>query len=1037
MQLRTPQKNRTASPLSPLASRPSTPARGGAPGVSRVKGAGGATASPQVKAALAALRKQRQASESSSANNALLDSPDEQDPFSTPARDANRTGRVSASTSVSSRSGTPSSTRTSRREGSEGEVLLEWAVKGEDRLIEGAKKSGLLNLASRSLTSVPPAVYSSLLPRTSTYHPSNRRDPTSFRKDKQLDLKIASFEDDADGETAAKWYEQQELKSLNLSSNEIASLEDEIGGFEDLEAFDVHNNLLSSLPLSAAWLVHLTSLNLSGNRLSSFPLPLLNLRHLKDLNLAANSLTSLWHVDWKVALADRLSPPGASPSATPESPERGESFWDSFPSSPFNRANQPSSSRNNSLTSPPSQSRAPFPLLTTLSLASNPLSRDALTQDGFELPPRLTNLDLSECGLVDSTCPPELFGTLRNLVELDVSGNDLADDLFASDLFPPSSSSSPPSRLFPALKTLHLSRNPLDSLASLEAFLTLRVSRPISYVGLPKPLQNLIFSEERQLRIGRRIGVPEDVEKGREGAEVEVRVGECLLRAEQVRRRSQFPETEPSRRRMKELEEARGEEAKEVLQGGGQSCSSSASAPRPGVPHLAAPRTCSPSPPPSPSPSAPSAAAAQPPATPSSSSRRHVILEDWELEAAAGLTTPAGRRRAAAQAAKERAERMRREEEEKERMRERKRAEEDEEERQAREMEERMEKMRLEEEEKVAEEERRRTVSGSSSRTESASPPPYTPRAPGDTPNAPAARPVAPQLPSAPLVPVEAPLSDPAVQLISSALSILPTSASKRTSLVLSSRSLTSLPIPSTGSAPSSLAPSSPSQADFSRNALPTFPLRGIEYWGWNKTLRSLELSRNRIAAVEVLSLGTASREGEAFFPLLDKLDLSHNFLPTLIASPFSSSSSGGGEETPLLSTLARLAPSLVSLSLHHNRLTSLSGISPLLLPPLSGAKGLKHLNLSENKIEDVQELCEVAERNRREGEGKEGRWRVEELDLSSNEIAKLPPQLGHLPLSLLLHLTGNTFRMPRREVYENAAERKVVPWLREWLEAM
>ncbi|GAA5825571.1 hypothetical protein JCM3770_006891, partial [Rhodotorula araucariae] len=45
-----------------------------------------------------------------------------------------------------------------------------------------------------------------------------------------------------------------------------------------------------------------------------------------------------------------------------------------------------------------------------------------------------------------------------------------------------------------------------------------------------------------------------------------------------------------------------------------------------------------------------------------------------------------------------------------------------------------------------------------------------------------------------------------------------------------------------------------------------------------------------------------------------------------------------------------------------------------------------------------------------------------------------LPPKLGYLPHTLVLHLVGNAFRLPRRDVYENAGERLVLPWLRERL---
>ncbi|BGP19208.1 hypothetical protein JCM10213_002096 [Rhodosporidiobolus nylandii] len=1006
---RTPQKPRQQSPLSPAA-RTATPGRAATPAGGRAKGGGGGAASPQVKAALAALRKQRQASNSSSLNNASPASAAEGDPFSTPERGVARPDSAARSASApgSSAASSPARSRTG-----DGEVQLEWAVKGEDKLIEDAKRSGRLNLASRTLTSVPSSVYFSLLPRSSSYHPSHRA-PSSYRRDPQPDLTISSVADEAEQE--ARWYEQQELKSLNLSSNEIGELGEEVGGFEDLEVLDLHNNQLSSLPFSLGQLVHLTALNLSHNRLASFPLQLLNLRHLRELHLSGNALTHLWPAPWREALEDALKPPGASPSATPESPENGTSFWESFPSSPFHHANRPSAALPH-----PSQSRAPFPLLQTLSVAENPLAKDALLDPDFELPSRLVKLDLSECGLTDAALPPALLGRLRALQDLDLSGNELADDLFSADLFP--SSAAEEERLFPALRTLDTSRNPVDSLASLESFLIARVSRPIAYVGLPKPVQNLIHAEERAA--GRRVGVPEG---GEGGVELEVKVRECLMREEQVRRRRQFPASETSKAREAELAASR------------------ASSPAPAPKRAPSPRrrTPSPSPPPSPSPGPPPALA---PASTTTPQKKPVQLEDWELEAAAGLSTPAGRRRAAAQAAKEKRERRERETAEREREavereREEERRREKEKEERGRDMVER--EKRDAAERRKAEEDEELTEKMASARLadddaddgakvqeahtpddsdDSVSPPPYSPRPSSPTPATPAASstvlPSHTSFASPHAAPAPAPANDPAVLLISTSLSPL---SNGRSSLVLSSRSLASLPIPS-GAPPVALV--SPNVLDLSRNVLPACPLRGIEAWGWGAQLRTLNLSRNRVAALEMLQ---AESEG-ALMPQLETLDLSHNLLPSVLPSPFPSSS---GVDMPLLSALAALAPSLVTLNLQRNRLTSLSGISALLFPP--AGKGVKELVLSENKIADLAELCEVGEQWAKAKAGSE-RWRLEELDLSSNEISRIPPQLGYLPPTLVLHLTGNTFRIPRREVYENAAERRVVMWCREWLE--
>ncbi|GAA5931505.1 hypothetical protein JCM1841_003557 [Sporobolomyces salmonicolor] len=983
---RTPSKRRLAPPASPADARlrstsPTKPTTPGA--VSRTRAAGGASASPQIKAALAALRKSRQA-ESSNIDSSSPHSASD-DPFSTPTRD-----RASNASSAARR----------KRD----EVVLEWGVKPEDSLIEAAKRSGRLNLASRSLTAVPSAVYSALLPRSSTYHPSNRAPPT-FRAASGVDLSIPSRENDQDDSSSARWYEQQDLKTLNLSNNEIKVLEEEIGGFEELEILDVHNNALTAVPISLAWIVHLTALNLSSNHLASFPLQLLNLRHLRDLNLSHNGMRTLWPPDWRVQLNDTLKPPDASPSATPESPEVTNGFWDSFPSSPFKRREGANGTSN---------SRAPFPLLTTLNLAGNAFEKDSFTQKGFELPARLTTLDLSECQLVESAVPPEVFGSLRELSSLDLSGNDLGDDLFSPSLFrsrsllsSPSSSSTPLPRLFPALRTLDLSLNPVDVLLSPETFFATHVRRPISYIGLAKPIVNLIRSEERLLLGGKRIGGDE------EGPEIEVLVRECLMRGEQARRRAKFPPR------------------------AGEGCSTSAEPstfPRPPSNSNAlnsdpASRSVSPSDPPArtsaanPSPSASPAPSPCPSPAPSIPSKPHVILEDWEIEAAAGLSTPLGRRRAAAQAARERAERLMREEEEKRRIRdedERKEKrrieeekEEEEQEREKAEMErlnERMRKVEVHEDVQQPKSPTPAQLHGERSISPSPSPPPCSPR----VPSPPESRSPSPSLSLSPAPSTEADSSDPALTLITAYLD------PHTLSLNLRSQALSSLPVLSSGAPPPSL--SAVAALDASYNALTALPISPFSAWGWSATLRTLNLSHNRIATLELLSECST-----VVFPSLESLDLSNNLLPSFAVSSSSS--------MPTLSALAALFPALSALSLAHNRLTSLAGIEDILFPSSSASSsGVRNLQLNGNKISDLTALCEVAQRVG--GAGTEGRrqWRCEELDLSDNEIGRLPPTLGFLPPSLVLAVAGNVFRVPRREVYENPGARLLLPWLKDRL---
>lgn len=795
------------------------------------------------------------------------------------------------------------------------------------------------------------------------------------------------------------------------------------------------------------YLVNITSLNLAHNRLASFPLQVLNLKHLRDLSLAHNQITHLWAADWRAQLDDVLKPPEASPSATPESAngrDAAPSFWDSFPSSPAKRAAQDVPS-----------STAPFPFLATLSLAGNPLTDEALTQEGFELPPRLTSLDLSACGLTDRALPPNVLGSLTKLKELDLSANELSDDLFSSSLSPLPSTH--PARLFPSLETLNLSLNSLDTLESFEALLQRDIRRPTSYTGLPHVIDNLVRNEER--RTGRRLGVPPNAsdEDALTTKELSVLVRECPLRMEQARRRARFPVTATSAAREVAAAKTAARETPAAP------LADDKSEPR-AAQKVPSPRARSPSPPPSPSP-APAPAFAAPPSTPSR--RRPVVLEDWEVEAAAGLSTPGARRRAAAlRAQAEREERERREaraEEEEERARrEKEEVRRREVEREEEALVERLKAVELEERDKKTRLPAREETPPATPREASdpGSPPPYSPR---ETAVVPPVEPAAASPQSASLSPDEADHeadpSDPAVELVAAAFS----RASSRSTVALAGRSLSALPSPTTGAPPAAL--SSPSHADLARNTLPSFPLNALATWGWCASLRVLNLSNNRLAAIEVL--GAAPTRGAPLFPSLETLDLSNNFLPSHVASPFPLASrlppSLGTDDSgavPLLAALAFLCPSLSTLSLRGNRLTTLSGISALLLPNEdAGVKGVRRLDLGENRVRAVDELCAVAERYDADAEGARTSWRCEELDLSMNDIAsvrsplpfspcsrgraltlasrsraQLPPKLGLLPPALVLHLVGNTFRLPRRDVYENAGERLVIPWLRDRL---
>lgn len=83
------------------------------------------------------------------------------------------------------------------------------------------------------MASLPPIIFSDLLPRSSIYHPSNRAPPSQYSRSKGPNLAISSGDDDT------KWYEQTDLKTFKASNNELTEVDEAVGGFEQLVVLDV------------------------------------------------------------------------------------------------------------------------------------------------------------------------------------------------------------------------------------------------------------------------------------------------------------------------------------------------------------------------------------------------------------------------------------------------------------------------------------------------------------------------------------------------------------------------------------------------------------------------------------------------------------------------------------------------------------------------------------------------------------------------------------------------------------------------------
>jgi hypothetical protein len=146
----------------------------------------------------------------------------------------------------------------------------------------------------------------------------------------------------------------------------------------------------------------------------------------------------------------------------------------------------------------------------------------------------------------------------------------------------------------------------------------------------------------------------------------------------------------------------------------------------------------------------------------------------------------------------------------------------------------------------------------------------------------------------------------------------------------------------------------------------------------------------------------------------------------------------GAPEGEPLLALLARLFPRLRTLDLAHNALSSgalgADALAALILAREDDEgstvrPGLRALRLRGNAFEDLDGFAELAGRLFR-GHRVVPEWRLEELDVRDNALARLPGELGMLPLDVFL-VDGNTFRIPQRRVWEREGTRGLLAWLR------
>ncbi|KAL5504324.1 hypothetical protein ACEPAH_8398 [Sanghuangporus vaninii] len=216
----------------------------------------------------------------------------------------------------------------------------------------------------------------------------------------------------------------------------------------------------------------------------------------------------------------------------------------------------------------------------------------------------------------------------------------------------------------------------------------------------------------------------------------------------------------------------------------------------------------------------------------------------------------------------------------------------------------------------------------------------------------------------------------------------------------------------------------------------PTLPLAAIMKQEFASKLQVLILSNRRadptFSFPSSSSLSLVEVSG-GILPRLNELILDGCALGNMVSISHESDDSGVStvEKRGSLEAIAETFPWLTVLDLSYNNLTS-DGITPAviehLLVPSEGRKGLKILRLRGNKISSLEAFEQVAGLFR--GNRQLPEWGFEELDVRDNEISKLPPLLGLIPMDVCL-VDGNVFRVPPRKVWEREGTKGLLSWLR------
>ncbi|KAH9999663.1 hypothetical protein BJV74DRAFT_823072 [Russula compacta] len=291
-------------------------------------------------------------------------------------------------------------------------TLATHSVDGDDlgrlsirEMIERARSSGSLNIASRDLPCLPSALFEIHLSITPEKLPSVPDEP-------HLPEKVGKNT----RSNSTTWFDQQDLTFLRARNNQIVELQPEISLFGSLKTIDLQNNRLASLPDSFADLTSLVNLDLSRNALTCLPPHFFSLPALTVLDISHNSLSTL-----------PFSMP-FDPAINLPAPRRRSS--DFFSATDIVRATRP------------------LPCLTSLDASYNKIISESIHCDA--LPRDLSTFNLACNPLGDVAKLLTSLSTLTQLVELRMSKCSIDDTYFPTDL----SSSNRPT--FPKLAVFDL-----------------------------------------------------------------------------------------------------------------------------------------------------------------------------------------------------------------------------------------------------------------------------------------------------------------------------------------------------------------------------------------------------------------------------------------------------------------------------------------------------------------------------------------------------------------------------------------------------